>query len=64
MALHRKEDLDTSVSNEVPVEDAGGFTRSRKYLKGKSKKASAGRNRPAGRNVPAPVSKGDNKGNY
>ena len=68
MSFHRKEDsgdisiqeaLDPSLNPEATViEDKG-----RKWMKGKNASAKSKRNR-GGKQPPAPVSSGDNKGNY
>jgi hypothetical protein len=66
MSFNRKEDSgDISIQEALdPFMDAEQITdKARIKMKGKSAKASAKRNR-GGKQPPAPVSSGDNKGGY
>lgn len=54
-----EDNVNPLVSNEVTIEE-----RARIKMKGKSKKATASRNRSPGRLAPAPVSSSNAKGSY
>ena len=63
--LNRSTELDKSLSAPDAVEEVqDGFTRSRRFIKGKNKSAKSSRNRGSGRLAPAPVSKGNASGKY